>query len=178
MITSYRQRLLPHFYFPEYAHVPGLTVHPKKKGGHSEFIDDPEPEVLNPSKPYSSDEFLHAVDLFNYGYYWESHVWWEGLWHACGRRGVMADFLKALIKLGAAGVKAKVKEEKGVIIHSQRAQELFDSLLKRDVSYYAGFDIADLFNYSQDIEMNAVRYCEKSTPNTSVFDRFLIPDKR
>ncbi len=178
MISRSKERLLPHFGFPEYAHVPGLTAHPKKKGGHSEFVDDPEPEILNPMKPYSSDAFLYAVDLFNYGYYWESHVWWEGLWHACGRRGVMADFLKALIKLGAAGVKAKTKEEKGVIIHSQRAQELFDSLLKRDVSCYAGFDIADLFNYSSDIEINAGRYCRNSKPDESVFDRFLKPDRR
>jgi hypothetical protein len=50
--------------------------------------------------------YLRGIDLFNFGYWWESHEAWEGLWRACGRRGPAADFLKGLIKLAAAGVKA------------------------------------------------------------------------
>ena len=34
----------------------------------------------------------------------KSHVAWESLWMACGRKGAVADFLKGLIKLAAAGV--------------------------------------------------------------------------
>ena len=58
-----------------------------------------------PERWRDSQAFCFAVDLFNHGYYWESHEVWESLWHACGRRGTAADFLKSLIKLAAAGVK-------------------------------------------------------------------------
>ena len=53
-----------------------------------------------------SHDYLLGCDLFNHGYYWEAHETWEGLWNACGRSGTTADFLKGLIKLAAAGVKA------------------------------------------------------------------------
>ncbi len=49
----------------------------------------------------------NGVDLFNHGYYWESHEEWESLWHAAGRRGVVADgnrvFAVAATELGYAG---------------------------------------------------------------------------
>ena len=66
-----------------------------------------------------------AVDLFNNGYYWEAHEAWEGLWHAYGRSGAKADFVKGLIKLSAAGVKAREGNAAGVNRHAQRAVDLF-----------------------------------------------------
>ena len=42
--------------------------------------------------------------MFNGGFYWESLAW-ESLWLACGRKGVVADFLKGLIKLAAGMLK-------------------------------------------------------------------------
>ena len=70
-------------------------------------------------------DFRFGVDLFNHGYYWEAHEVWEGLWHACGRKGTLADFLKGLIRLAAAGVKAREGNPTGVIRHARRAEELF-----------------------------------------------------
>jgi len=61
------------------------------------------------------------IDLFNGGYYWESHVALESLWIACGRKGIVADFLKGLIKLAAAGVKGLEGKPEGVKSHSGRA---------------------------------------------------------
>jgi len=90
----------------------------------------------------------------------------------------MGDFLKALIKLGAAGVKAKAKEVKGVRLHSKRAQELFQEIMNRGIDYYAGFAIKDLLDYSKEIEISAERYCRISSPEDSVFDRYLIPDSQ
>ena len=48
-----------------------------------------------------------VADLLNHGFYWEAHEAWETLWHAAGRKGEIADFLKGLIKLAAAAVKAR-----------------------------------------------------------------------
>jgi predicted metal-dependent hydrolase len=65
------------------------------------------------------------VDLFNHGYYWEAHEAWEGLWHACGRKGTTADFLKGLIQLAAAGVKHLEGKPDGRKSHARRAAELW-----------------------------------------------------
>jgi predicted metal-dependent hydrolase len=73
----------------------------------------------------ASRAFLRGVDLFNHGFYWEAHEAWEGLWHACGRKGAMADFLKGLIQLAAAGVKHREGIPQGVTNHAQRAAELW-----------------------------------------------------
>jgi predicted metal-dependent hydrolase len=68
--------------------------------------------------------YLYGLDLFNHGYYWEAHEAWESQWHAAGRHGPAADFLKALIKLAAAGVKAREGRAAGVRQHAQRAERL------------------------------------------------------
>lgn len=69
--------------------------------------------------------YLWGIDLFNYGCYWEAHEAWESLWHHCGRRGALADFLKGLIKLAAAGVKVRQRRAEGIRRHAARAAWLF-----------------------------------------------------
>ena len=69
--------------------------------------------------------YLLGIDLFNRGYYWEAHESWEAVWLAAGRRGQTADFLKGLIKLTAACVKARAGRPVGVARHARRASELF-----------------------------------------------------
>ncbi len=48
------------------------------------------------------DEWLWAVDLFNQGYWWESHEALEALWHAAGRTKARARFVQSLVHLSAA----------------------------------------------------------------------------
>ena len=84
-----------------------------------------------------------GIALFNAGYYWEAHEAWEGLWHAHGRSGAVADILKALIKLAAAGVKVRERQPAGVKTHARRAADLFaaagaDRLLGLNVRELAG----------------------------------------
>lgn len=63
--------------------------------------------------------------MFNHGYYWEAHEAWEAVWHAAGRKGLVADYLKGLIKLAAAGVKIRERVSVGVARHALVAQSLF-----------------------------------------------------
>jgi predicted metal-dependent hydrolase len=78
-----------------------------------------------------SREYLRGLDLFNHGYYWEAHEAWEALWHAVGRGGLLGDFLKGLIKLAAAGVKAREGRPAGATRHARRAEALFLKTAKR-----------------------------------------------
>ena len=122
---------------PPYAHIPGVTPHPlRDPAGHSYRESDSSAPDTSPSPPApltwaglpAHSEFQWAVQLFNAGYYWESHEAWESLWHAAGRKGAIADFLKGLIKLAAAGVKLREHNLVGVERHARRALELFEEV--------------------------------------------------
>lgn len=120
-----RRRFVPDRELPTYTYIPGRTPHP----GHGE--PDPLQKTAAPSGALPEDpqqrirEYLYGVDLFNHGYYWESHEVWEELWHAAGRSGPTADFFKGLIKLAAAGVKTLEGSAIGRRRHARRAAELF-----------------------------------------------------
>ena len=98
--------------------------------GHS-FGKLPErPEPPDPDHGLACRAYLYGIDLFNHGYYWESHESWEGLWHACGRTGILADFLKGLIQLAAAGVKHREGRPQGVRSHARRAADLWQGMVR------------------------------------------------
>jgi hypothetical protein len=119
-------RFVPEEPLPPYTHVPGVTPHPvSDPRGHSHGITAERPAAPDPQRWQSCRAYLRGVDLFNHGYFWEAHEVWEGLWHACGRTGVTADFFKGLIKLAAAGVKHLAGNPRGVRSHACRAAELW-----------------------------------------------------
>jgi predicted metal-dependent hydrolase len=119
-------RYVPDASFPPYSYVTGHFAHPTgDPAGHSYGHDHVAPPALDLDTWHENRDYLFGIDLFNHGYYWEAHEVWEGLWHACGRRGTSSDFLKVLIKLAAAGVKARERRPAGVRRHALRAAELF-----------------------------------------------------
>ncbi len=126
------RRLVPELPLPPYTFVPGRTPHPHSDPrGHSFGKPVPPVEPLDPANWQACLTYLHGIDLFHAGYYWEAHEAWERLWLACGRHGWLADLLKALIQLAAAGVKAYEGRSVGVTTHARRAAELFRSVAER-----------------------------------------------
>jgi hypothetical protein len=152
-----RPRFLPARALPPYTFVPGGSVpHPiSHPDGHLHGTLRPPPEPLHPDTwPHNAD-YLYGIDLFNHGFYWEAHESWEGLWHAAGRRGPIADFLKALIKLAAAGVKHLEGMPRGTCSHAGRAAELWREVQARTASgedRFLGFSFGDLVTLSLAIE--------------------------
>jgi hypothetical protein len=111
-----------------YTHTPGRTPHPvNDPSGHSFGHEIPA------CKPFEIDAwnrhgfFLEGLAFFNSGYYWEAHESWESVWKSLGRKGPLADFIKALIKLAAAGVKLREGRPAGARTHLARAAELLRS---------------------------------------------------
>src|SRR6059058_3393109 len=101
-------RYCPERPLPPYGYVPGLNPHPlSDPRGHSFGVRAESAEALEEPTFRDNATYLYAIDLFNHGFFWEAHEAWEALWHAAGRKGRTADFLKGLIKLAAAGVKAR-----------------------------------------------------------------------
>ncbi|WP_372717957.1 DUF309 domain-containing protein [Novipirellula sp.] len=109
--------------FPSYAFVPGMHPHPVSGVAGHRYRCDEDAGLQNPLTFHR----LHclAIDLLNHGYYWESHEAWETIWKAAGSATTRAAFVKGLIKLAAAGVKARQGSSTGVWRHSERAASLF-----------------------------------------------------
>lgn len=128
-------------YLPEYAHRPGETVHPNKEGGHYFGKKEPEQKPLTQENYVIHHEYLYGIDLYNHGYFWESHVYWEAAWNGCGRKGKTADFLKALILLAAGRLKYEIGQNPPALGHYEKSKGLFESL---ECEEFAGMDIENL----------------------------------
>lgn len=141
-------RLLPGSSLPPYTYVPGRAPHPvNDPAGHLHGAPAAPATPLDPGRPRACPAYLRGIDLFNVGFYWEAHEEWERVWHAAGRAGPVADFLKGLIKLAAAGVKVYEGRREGVRRHAQRAAELLGDLSGDDHDHarqFAGASLAML----------------------------------
>lgn len=149
MIIRYTNKELP-----PYAFVPGRNPHPKSnKDGH--LYGKPEEEYKKIDNHSDSEHYLYGIDLFNNGFYWEAHEVWEGLWNAHKREGFKAEFLKALIKLAAAGVKVKQGQERGIQDHSLAAQSIF-KLIKDNThdDTFLGLSLTSLIKMVDKIKEN------------------------
>ncbi|MBD3266669.1 DUF309 domain-containing protein [bacterium] len=182
---SVPKRLVPEIPFPSYSYVPGEAPHPTRdRDGHSyeeeaediTLVPAPDPENWQKSKLY-----LYGIDLFNYGYYWETHEAWEDLWHALGRTGTTANFLKGIIHLAAAGIKAKQGQTGSMQKHARRAAGLLNEIrLKRpkEQPFYMGLDLNELVEWSEGVAENSAAAI-KETPTTvdgGVFCFLLEPE--
>lgn len=170
------ERLVPEIPFPPYSYVPGHFPHPfSDPEGHSFGVEHPNPESLTEENWRTHSDYLFGCDLFNHGYFWEAHEFWEGLWHAAGRKGITADFLKGLIKLAAAGVKARESVAAGIISHANRAAELFQGLIQNGYQILFGLEVEVLHHRAKDLESIASSNGEGELDDAIKF--FLLPDR-
>jgi hypothetical protein len=148
-------RLAPSELLPPYSYVTGRFPHPTRDpAGHSYGVAPERCPAPNPNQWRDCRPYLHGLDLFNHGYYWEAHEAWESVWHACGRTGTAGDFIKGLIKLAAAGVKAREGRPAGVRSHAARAAELFQETANRLQSLgdsYFGLSLVELIDFATDV---------------------------
>ena len=131
--------------FPPYSFIPTKNLNPNSAGGYREGIPDPISSKIEKNNFFNHDDYLFAIDLINYGYYWESHVYFEAIWHAHGRRGDVASYCKAMVKIAAGAIKHKQGR-------SLSAKRLFDGavtiLNNLPDSFYLGIPIKELISIS------------------------------
>jgi uncharacterized protein len=141
---------------PAYTFVPGGPwTHPHRTSGAGlNTVAAGGDEPSRRDKSWWSARFLRGIELFNAGYYWEAHEFWEELWHVEGRRGPTADVLRALIKLAAAGVKVRERRAGGVRTHCHRAAVLFASAAEQGGRRQLGLDLELLAERSHESAEN------------------------
>ena len=125
--------------FPTYRFIPGLSMHPRRHpGGHSFGLQQPRPRAFRQNEWSASEDYLYAMDLYNFAYWWESHEVFEGLWHVCGHSTPEGNFFRALIQLAAANLKHVLGREVAVKNLTQRGLERLQKVPPR----YMGVDTA------------------------------------
>jgi hypothetical protein len=144
---------------PPYSYVPGGTWPHPISSPHGHSFGRPATKLMTVSRADGSipSQFVRGAELFNAGYYWEAHDVWEGLWHAYGRHGAIADVIKAMIKLAAAGVKVREGQEHGVRIHSRRAADLFALVGNQAGRHQLGLDLEQWAQRAREISENPPR---------------------
>lgn len=106
-------RYAPDRDLPRYRHRLGRTPHPRTNPeGHSWGSPEPESPPLTHDNWRRHEAWLFGIDLFNRGYWWEAHEWWEAAWHAT-RDDAMGHLLQGLIQLAAAWLKWEDGNRKG-----------------------------------------------------------------
>lgn len=174
---SLRPRLVPDEPLPPYSYVPGQYPHPHSHpAGHSHGKKSTIPPCPDPDHWEECRAYLVGLDLFNHGYYWEAHEAWESLWHACGRRGLAAQFFKGLIQLAAAGVKAREEKWPGFLGHAHRAGQLFQEVachLPAPATLFMGLPIKDLHTWA--VSLQALHLVIPSGPPPPLFPFILWP---
>jgi hypothetical protein len=172
-------RLLPERPLPPYTYLPGSTPHPvRDPGGH---LHGRPPEVApmpDPAHWRASPLYLYGIDLYNRGYYWEAHEAWETLWHACGRRGLTADFLRALIRLAAAGFKVREGRPNGCLRHAAAAARILDGLAGEVGPRFMGLDPSALADEAAAIARGEPGAMAAPSACGPVFARSLVPADR
>ena len=158
-------RLLPSADLPPYTFIPGTDApHPvRDPRGHSHHRKGRASKSLNPEEWADNRYYLMAIDLFNLGFYWESHDEWERLWRASGQDSLVGRFLKGLVKMAAAGVKVRENSIHGVRRHSASAGEVFaDVAAEAECERYCGLEFTSLqfaadraaqLSYREDLEV-------------------------
>jgi hypothetical protein len=146
----YSDRLLPAYRF-----IPGRHPHPRRDPhGHSYGLPDPTPERFPHEQWRASEDYRYAIDLYNFGYWWESHEVFEALWHATGKKSEQGGCFQALIDLAAANLKLTTGARPSAVKLWQSGVVRLEKL----PSPYMGLDIRQL-----EIEVRA-RLTDSSLP--------------
>jgi len=125
--------------FPAYRFVPGQSPHPRRDPkGHSSGQQEPTLAPFPPEEWWDSEWYLYGIDLYNYGYWWECHEVFEGLWHAVGPDTPQGEFLQALIQVAAANLKRLTQATQPAETLSRAALER----LQKFSGVYMGVDVA------------------------------------
>jgi hypothetical protein len=172
-------RLLPELPLPRYTHIPGSgTPHPiRDPRGHSHDRRPHQAKGLREELWAENRSYLFGLDLFNLGFYWESHEEWERLLRVTNQDSLPATFLKGLIKMAAAGIKVREESIHGVRRHAASAGEVFaDVAAESDVDRYCGLDFTLLqFAADRAAQLSYPTGLEKGRP-LRVFPFLLMPE--
>ena len=136
--------------FPSFKYIPKLTSNPD---------DDHIPIYKEPIIAFSShtwkesETYLYAIDLFNFGYFWEVHEVLEKIWLKLGKKSPEGIFIQGIIQLSVALLKKTQSNPVGV---KRLLQKAVPKILSQN-GVYLGIEVEELINEFK-------RFIEEVTP--------------
>jgi predicted metal-dependent hydrolase len=130
--------------------------------------------MVNPNRPQptcrrisgkKNEAWLFGVDLYNFGYWWESHEQWEALWKLDRNSEQEKLFYRAVIQLAAANIKRFLDRIEGA---KSLAGQALEKLRKIEASPYMGVDISLLIGATEQFHI---------TENSSHIPRLSLMEK-
>jgi uncharacterized protein len=122
--------------FPSYRHVPGVTPHPHTHvEGHRYGKPEQAHPPWNPQEWRTLEQYLYGIDLYNHGYFWESHEALEGLWRAAGRGSLQGRFIQGLIQIPAANLHRHMGREQNSLRQAEKGLHHLDAALSKGPIY-------------------------------------------
>lgn len=129
--------------FPPYRFIPGENPHPTENpGGHSYGKEEKKLTAFDPAQWQRNEPYLYGVDLYNHGYWWESHEAFEGLWRMTARGDIARDYLQGLIKISGAFIKWHLKKQQGMELLYKGAMRHL-SEVRKSYCHYMGVNIPE-----------------------------------
>ncbi len=126
--------------------LPLLRNIPGHKINNQAFNHKHIPQIPEDSNSFSihtwqkSNRYLYAIDLFNFGYYWEVHEVLEKIWLEIGKTSMTGIFIQGIIQLSVAMVKKIELNSNGVA--RMRAKAI--PKLQTQNGIYLGIEIENL----------------------------------
>ncbi len=86
--------------------------------------------------------YLHGIDLFNHGCYWEAHEAWEDLWLPLEKEDPVRVFIQGLIQGSAALLKTRLNQPRSANSIWSRGKNRLSSVdLQQPDGTYHGFPV-------------------------------------
>jgi hypothetical protein len=98
---------------PPYRYVPGETPHPVHDPRGYAYGAEERAVTIDDRRWQECEAYLHAIDLFNLGYYWEAHEGLEAVWRGAGSASEIGVLLQGVIQVAAALLKLGMGEDEG-----------------------------------------------------------------
>ena len=140
------KRYCPNRVFPPYSFIPTQNLNPNRVGGYREGIPDPISSPIDKDNFLDHKDYLFAIDLINHGFYWESHVYFEAIWNAHKRKGDVASYCKALVKIAAGAIKHKQGRSESAKRLFEGAVNIFETLPS---TFYLGISADELVSIAK-----------------------------
>jgi predicted metal-dependent hydrolase len=123
--------------FPSFSYIPKLHIHPEKLSEKPHIPLLPElTEKFSVHSWKNCTNYLYAIDLFNYGYYWEAHEVLEKLWLSAGKKSPEGIFVQGIIQVSVAMLKWSQSNTTGL---KRLTEKALPKLLSQD-GIYLGMD--------------------------------------
>lgn len=138
-------RYAPEILFPKYRHVPGTTPHPRNHpDGHSRGRPEPAPVVPEPAGWTASRDYLHAIDLYNHGFWWECHESMEALFDAATEYPGQDQLFHGILQAALANLKWYQQSEVAANHLARQAVAKLVRVPGAAVGRFMGVDVAEL----------------------------------